>query len=95
MGKPKLKNLPDLRHLAQPGAEVAVWVTPKAANNAVQIRDGQVRITVTVVPENGQANMAVLGLLAKAMGVAPSLLTLKRGQNARQKLFVYSGPSRN
>jgi uncharacterized protein YggU (UPF0235/DUF167 family) len=81
--------------LAQIGTEIAVRVTPKAARNAIQLRDGQLRISVTVVPENGKANEAVLGLLSKAMGVAPSKLMLKRGQGAREKLFVYSGPSRN
>ncbi|PCJ08250.1 MAG: hypothetical protein COB16_07900 [Rhodobacteraceae bacterium] len=95
MGKPKKKDLPDLSHLAQPGAEIAVTVTPKAARNAIQIRDGVLRVLVTVVPEKGKANTAVQGLLAKAMGVAPSHLTLKRGQGARAKLFVYLGPSRS
>ncbi|AZV79189.1 DUF167 domain-containing protein [Parasedimentitalea marina] len=95
MGKPKSKDLPDLGHLAQTGTEIAVRVTPKAARNAIQFKNGQLRISVTVVPENGKANDAVQGLLSKAMGVAPSYLQLKRGQAAREKLFVYSGPSRN
>lgn len=95
MGKPKKKDLPDLSHLAQTGAEIAVRVTPKASRNAIEIRDHQLRVSVTVVPENGKANDAVQALLATAMGVAPSQLTLKRGQGAREKLFVYSGSSRS
>ena len=93
MGKPKKKALPDLSHLAQSGAEIAVRVTPKASRNAIEIRDHVLRISVTVVPENGKANTAVQALLATAMGVAPSRLTLRRGQGAREKLFVYSGSS--
>ncbi|NRB19540.1 MAG: DUF167 domain-containing protein [Rhodobacteraceae bacterium] len=95
MAKPKRKNLPDLGHLALTGAEIAVRVTPRAARNAIELRDGQLRISVTVVPENGKANGAVLGLLSIAMGVAPSQLQLKRGHSAREKLFIYSGPSRS
>jgi len=95
MGKPKKNDLPDLSHLAQAGAEIAVRVTPKASRNAIDIRDHVLRISVTVVPEDGKANDAVQALLATAMGVATSQLTLKRGQGAREKLFVYSGSSRS
>ena len=95
MGKLKCRNLPDLRHLAQPGAEIAVHVTARGARNSIQLRDGQLRISVTVVPENGKANNALQGLLSTAMGVAPSQLLLMRGQTSREKLFVYSDSSRN
>ena len=95
MGKPKSKDLPDLGHLAQTGAEISVRVTPKAARNTIYLKEGQLRISVTVVPENGKANAAVQDMLSKAMGVARSHLQLKRGQTAREKLFVYSGPSCN
>lgn len=93
MGKPKSKDLPDLGYLARTGAEITVRVTPKASRNSIQLRDGQLRVTVTVVPENGKANDAVQRLLAVAMGIAPSQLQLKRGQMSREKMFVYSGPS--
>lgn len=77
----------DLRHLAIPGTEIAVRVTPRAARNAV-IADGPVlRVTVTVVPEDGKANAAVVKLLAKALGVAKSRLELVRGATARDKVF--------
>ncbi len=51
---------------------------------------GVIRITVTVPPENGKANEAVRRILATALQVAPSALTLKQGQTARDKLFVYA-----
>jgi len=91
MGKPKRRDLPDLSDLAAPGAQIAVRVTPKAARNALT-RDGDtLRLSVTATPENGKANAAVQALLAKAMGVAPSRLELRRGHTARDKLFVYIG----
>lgn len=90
MAKPKIRDLPDLSHLARPGAEIALRVTPKAARTGL-IRDGDIlRASVTAPPENGKANAATRSLLAAAMGVAPSRLILKRGATSRYKLFVYS-----
>ena len=66
-------SLPDLSHLATPGATVTVRVTPKASANGIVLRDGQIRVNVTVVPEGGKANAAVQKLLAKAMGVEVEL----------------------
>ncbi|MCW9042704.1 MAG: DUF167 domain-containing protein [Pseudopelagicola sp.] len=82
----------DLSSLAQPGAEVAVRVTPKASRNRiVREEDGKIRVYVTVVPEGGKANAAVQKLLAKALGVAKSRLTLIRGQTAHDKVFRVEG----
>ncbi|MEX0366767.1 MAG: DUF167 domain-containing protein [Ruegeria sp.] len=89
MARPKIKNLPDLSHLAEPGREICVRVTPKAARDSMTAGEGGLRITVTAPPEDGKANAATRALLAAAMGVAPSHLTLKRGQTARDKTFVY------
>lgn len=80
-------NMTDLSHLAQDGAVIAVRVTPRAARNAVELRDGQVRISVTTVPEGGKATAAAQKLLAHALGVAPSRLVLVRGAAARDKVF--------
>ncbi|MFC3569978.1 DUF167 domain-containing protein [Paracoccus sp. TOH] len=77
----------DLSHLARPGAEIAVRVTPRASRNAVILDGGTIRVTVTTVPEDGKANAAVVKLLAKALGVAKSRLVLVRGATARDKLF--------
>ncbi|MBA83660.1 DUF167 domain-containing protein [Thalassobius sp. S69A] len=76
-----------LTHLAASGAEIAVRVTPRAARNAVLIKEGQIRIYVTTVPEGGKANAAVQKLLAKALGVAKTRLTLIRGASSRDKIF--------
>ena len=83
-------SLPDLSHLATPGATVTVRVTPKASANGIVLRDGQIRVNVTVVPEGGKANAAVQKLLAKAMGVPKSRLELIRGATARDKVFGVS-----
>ncbi len=77
----------DLTDLAREGAEIAVRVTPKASRNAVK-RDGDtIRVYVTTAPEGGKANAAVAKLLAKALGVPKSRLSLIRGQTSRDKVF--------
>lgn len=77
----------DLRHLARPGAEIAVRVTPRASRNAVVLDGETIRVLVTVVPEDGKANAAVVKLLAKALGVAKTRLALLRGATSRDKVF--------
>jgi uncharacterized protein YggU (UPF0235/DUF167 family) len=81
----------DLTYLAIAGTEIAVRVTPKAAANRIAVEDGAIRVYVTTVPEDGKATAAVVKLLAKAMGVAKSRLTLVRGATARDKVFRVDG----
>lgn len=79
-------TLPDLTGMAVSGTEIAVRVTPNARRE--QLEPGiPVGISVTVVPEDGRATLAARDLLAKAMGVAKSRLTLIRGAKSRDKLF--------
>jgi uncharacterized protein YggU (UPF0235/DUF167 family) len=49
--------------------------------------EGQIRVYVTTVPEDGKANAAVQKILAKALGIPKSRLTLIRGQTSRDKVF--------
>lgn len=79
----------DLRALAQPGARIAVRVTPRGGRDALAVdHDGRILIRVAAAPTDGKANDAVRRLLATALGVAPSRLTLLRGAAARDKLFL-------
>lgn len=81
------RDLPDLSHLARPGAEIAVRVTPKASRDRIEAEGAVLRVYVTAMPEDGRANVAVQKLLAKAMGVAKSRLVLRRGATSRDKVF--------
>jgi hypothetical protein len=76
-----------LAHLAKPGTEITVRVTPRAARNAVLETPEGLKVTVTAPPEDGKANKAVTKLLGNALGVAKSRLTLIRGATARDKVF--------
>lgn len=46
---------------------------------------------VTASPTDGEANKAVMALIAKRLGIAPSKVELVSGQTARDKGFVVSG----
>ena len=76
-----------LSHLAVEGAELAVRVTPNAARNAVSVEGEVIRVSVTVVPEDGKATKSVIKLLAQALGVAKSRVVLLRGATSRDKVF--------
>lgn len=72
---------------AVPGAEFALKVTPGARQAALEDGPEGLRARVTAPPEDGAANRAVAELLARALGVAKSRLTLVRGATSREKLF--------
>ncbi len=77
----------DLTHLARPGAEIAIRVTPKASRDRILVEGDEIRVYVTTVPEDGKANAAVQKLLAKALGVPKTRLVLVRGATSRDKVF--------
>jgi len=81
----------DLSHLAVPGTELTVRVTPGARRNAVEPAAEGLRVWVTAVPEGGKANAAVQKLLAKSLGLAKSRLSLVRGATSRVKVFRIDG----
>lgn len=74
---------------AQPGAVYKVRATPKAACDRLVIEGDVIRIYVTVAPEGGKANAAVRAILAAALGLPPSALSLTQGHSARDKVFRY------
>lgn len=73
--------------MAHEGAEFTLRVTPRARRNAVALEGDVIRVHVTAPPEDGKANAAVVQLLAKALGVAKTRLTLTRGASGRDKRF--------
>lgn len=79
-----------LSHLARPGIEIAVRVTPRARRPGVTVEGDTVRVAVTAPPEDGRANAAVAEALAHALGIAKGRLVLLRGAASRDKLFRVS-----
>ncbi|CAN1569417.1 COG1872 Uncharacterized conserved protein [Fimbriimonadaceae bacterium] len=73
--------------------KLLIRVSPKASRNLVELREGVVRVYVTTAPTDGQANAAVIELLAKKLGIATSHLTIVRGETSREKLIDVEGIS--
>jgi uncharacterized protein len=81
-----------------PGAlSVSVRATPKGGRDAidgiVELGDGQsaLKMRVRAAPTDGEANDALIRVLAKAVGVAPRAVSLLQGAAARNKTFRIEG----
>lgn len=70
--------------------QISVRVVPRARRNAVEPQpDGTYRVYTTAAPADGDANAAVIKMLAKHLGVPKSTIKIIRGQTARDKVLEY------
>ena len=75
-----------------PSSLLSVRLTPRAAREKlVAGPDGSYAAHVTAPPVEGAANDALRKLVAKAAGVAPSRVSVVRGQRSRQKVLRVEG----
>lgn len=79
-----------VRALINGSGRLALRVTPGARIEALTIEDSRLLAKVRAKPEDGKANAAVAALLAAALGIAPSRVTLLRGATSREKQFQVS-----
>jgi uncharacterized protein len=69
-------------------AQIAVRLTPRAhREEIVGLREGVLLVRVTAPPVDGRANRALCRLVARRLAVAPSRVTVARGESAREKLL--------
>ena len=79
------------------GVTLFLRVTPNAGVDRIegveQRDDGTMvlRLRVKAVPDKGKANAAVIALLAKALGIPKSAITLVSGDTARLKTLHITG----
>lgn len=79
------------------GISLAVRLTPKGGRDSIDgieiLPDGDavLKVRVRVAPAEGQANAALTGLVAKAVGVPQRDVTLVSGPMSRRKRLVISG----
>ena len=73
------------------GVRLAVKVVPKASMNKIIAGEDGLLVMVTCVPEDGKANAAVVQLVAKALHVAKSCVSVVLGQTSRQKVLHIAG----
>src|SRR2546428_13051623 len=67
-------------------------VQPRASRDEiVGWQDATLRLRVTAPPVAGEANTAVARLLARALGVPPSAISVVRGLRGRDKLVSITG----
>ncbi len=79
------------------GVALAVRLTPKGGRDAIDgielLADGRsvLKARVRAAPSEGEANAALVRLLAKAIGVPPRDVALAAGATARIKRLTISG----
>ena len=72
--------------------EIEVKVQPKASRNRIEkVEEGRLKVKVTVPPEGGKANRAVVELLAKALKVPKRSVEIVRGETSRIKTVRIEG----
>ncbi len=75
--------------------KIFVKVKAGAGENKIELRRladdaTHYAVSVTALPVRGQANAAVLKLLAEHLNLPKSLFTIKRGEHTRQKTVEIS-----
>ena len=79
------------------GVTLAVRLTPKGGRDAIdgidQMADGRavLKVRVAAAPSEGEANDALVRLLAKALSVPPRDVVLAAGATARVKRLSIAG----
>ncbi|RKF19072.1 DUF167 domain-containing protein [Altericroceibacterium spongiae] len=65
---------------------LALRVTPGAKVEGIEIAAGRLTLKTRAKPKDGEANDAVVAMLGKALGRAPSRIRLIRGETGREKM---------
>jgi uncharacterized protein len=76
-------------HDGKRGAALAVRVTPRASRNEItEIQsDGTVKVRLTALPVEGDANRALIAFMAEVLGVPPTKLDIVAGLSGKDKLI--------
>lgn len=73
-------------------ARIEVRLKPRGSRDELAgIRDGVLQAKVTAPPVDGKANRALCKLIAKRLGVAPSRVSVARGEKSRDKVVQIDG----
>lgn len=83
-----MKNLRDTKE----GLILSIKVIPRAKKNEiVGWQEGWLKIRICAPPEKGEANRAIVHLLAKTFQLPQNKIVLLRGAKGRQKEFLLVG----
>jgi len=73
-------------------ARITVRVTPRSSRESIEAGAGGVlSVRVTAPPDGGKANAAVCKVVAHALGVPKTAVTVVRGHAARTKTLEIAG----
>jgi uncharacterized protein len=76
------------------GLRIRLRVQPRSARNRIAGVHGEaLKICVTAPPVDGAANAAVIAILAEALGVAKSRITIVTGATGRDKQVMVGASS--
>lgn len=74
------------------GCRFAVRVQPRASRDeVVGVQESHLRVRLTAPPVEGQANAALVDLLAKRLGVRRSAVSIVSGETGRLKWVEVAG----
>ena len=72
-----------------------VLVQPRASRAKLgPVHDGRLKVAVTSPPVDGEANTAVIELIAKSLGIARGAVEVVAGATSRRKTIRVRGVSR-
>jgi uncharacterized protein (TIGR00251 family) len=75
-----------------PETRLQVRLRPRGRGDALLgVVDGVLQARVSAPPVDGRANRALCKLIAKSVGVAPSKVSVVRGERSRDKLVLVEG----
>ena len=78
--------------MTQSKTTVEVYVQPGAKRDQIEgFRDSILHVRVVAAPRRGQANQALLALVARALLVPKSDLAIVRGHTSRRKSVAVQG----
>jgi uncharacterized protein (TIGR00251 family) len=70
---------------------IKIRVTTKASKNLISsVKNDELLVYVTAVPENNKANIAIIDLFSKKIGIAKSKIRVISGQKGRNKVICVS-----
>lgn len=73
-------------------AQIRIRLHPRGGRDELTgMRDGVLQARVSAPPVDGKANKALCRLIAKSVGVAPSKVSVVRGEKSRDKLVRVEG----
>jgi uncharacterized protein (TIGR00251 family) len=81
-----------MKDVSDKKATLEIHLQPGAKRSGVVgFREGILYVKVTALPQKGQANRALLELMAQTLGIPRSNVDIIRGQSSRSKVIAVHG----